>query len=365
MSDDKARPPKPPQPSDIVVRLKPGETATIKVIAESGTQPPEPPQPDPGWPNCPTHLSKLTEWNCAGQLAWTSDGSSYVDEPVPGSEGFRCIYNHEPGTLWPNDPSAGPFAGTPYGWAQERQDPTAPSSPQAVAEFTYAKGMRYGIAPATIYKEWGFGPGYREWYCGYWFKLSDPFDFGPVGCKHVFFFNGGGGFGGQSFTCMTPDRQLCFMPEYPTPPPNPYYVRRPNQPGVKVVSLGAWHRAELYVNLDTHAIRWWLDGVLQGDYTDLIEQSFAFSMVQFSSTFGGNADFFCPADQSITYDHLYVAVPSPADYGAARFIKLPDDYPWPHRERTDFPQKKESHAEGTTPQAREAGDEAGAHGRTP
>jgi hypothetical protein len=69
-----------------------------------------------------------------------------------------------------------------------------------------------------------------------------------------------------------------------------------------------WHRVECYSNLDTDIDKWWLDGLLQGSYTDIVNIH-PFDMFQFSATWGG----YCSARKAQTdhycFDHVRVRVP--------------------------------------------------------
>jgi hypothetical protein len=139
--------------------------------------------------------------------------------------------------------------------------------------------MVEGNAPATVYYN---NLGATEVYAGFWWKPSSPFDLGPDGNKIAFMFNGGGGLGGQQFLILLPDGRLHVLPEYLLD----FRWRHPNV-NATVVTLGAWHQVEWYANVATGTLKWWLDGLLQGSYTD-VRNLFKFDMFQFSPTWGGN-----------------------------------------------------------------------------
>jgi hypothetical protein len=105
---------------------------------------------------------------------------------------------------------------------------------------------------------------------------------GPNGNKIAFMFNGGGGAGGQQFLILYPDQRLRVLPEYP----GDYQWRTPNI-NATVVTLGQWHKIEWYASKNG-TLKWWLDGLLQGSYTNATN-SFNFDMFQFSPTWGGNS----------------------------------------------------------------------------
>jgi hypothetical protein len=178
--------------------------------------------------------------------------------------------------------------------------------------------MRLGTAPSTVYKAWSAAQnwGYREIYCAWWGKLSDPYDFDNVGQKMTFLFNGGGGVGGQAFMSIGTDMRTYVMPEYPDPPPigPAYHIRTVNQPDVVLYTPGVWHLSEWYLKLPVtndpanSLLRWWLDGKLQGEYND-VWNAYPMDMFQFSPTFGGNGEFFKQWDDHWYANGCYISIP--------------------------------------------------------
>src|SRR5207245_972357 len=144
------------------------------------------------------------------------------------------------------------------GWVQRLVHPGDPFSTASVYDFVYPQGMVEGSAPATVY----YNLSASEVYAGFWWKPSSPFDLGPNGNKIAFLFNGGGGAGGQQFLILRPDGRLHVLPEYP----GDYRWRAPNV-NATLVTLGVWHRVEWYAS-KAGTLKWWLDGVLQGSYSD-------------------------------------------------------------------------------------------------
>ncbi len=212
-----------------------------------------------GWPNEPAGLTLVSDW--AMDQALPTSG----DVAITGSGGWKIVQNASPGSS--------------RGWTERIVDATAPGSPSNVLNFVYPAGMVEGNAPSTIYYD---GLSANEVYVGFWWKPSSPFDYGPNGNKVAFIFNGGGGAGGQQFMILLPDGRLHILPEYP----GDYLWRTPNV-NPTVVTLGQWHRVEWYTNRITGELKWWLDGVLQGSYTN-VTNPVRFDMFPFSPTWGGN-----------------------------------------------------------------------------
>ena len=232
-----------------------------------------------GWPNEPAGFTTLTDW------ALDQSPPTSGDVSIPGSNGWKINYNVEPGSRL-------------GGWVTLASDSSAPFSPSNVYDFVYPAGMPEGSAPSTVYYT-GFSK--SEVYAGFWWKPSSPFDTGPAGNKLAFLFNGGGGSGGQQFIILKPDGLLHVLPEYV----GDVRWRTPNVNATRV-TLGVWHRVEWYSNVATGVLKWWLDGVLQGSYTDVVN-THPFDMFQFSPTFGGC----CSARKAETdhywFDHAHIS----------------------------------------------------------
>jgi hypothetical protein len=227
-----------------------------------------------GWPNEPAAMTLVSDW--AMDQALPTSG----DVGITGSGGWKIVQNAPPG-------SSG-------GWAERVVDASAPLSPSNVLDFVYPANMIEGDAPATVYYD---GLSADEVYIGFWWKPSSPFDYGPNGNKIAFIFNGGGGAGGQQFMILKGDGRLHVLPEYP----GDYQWRTPNV-NATFVTLGQWHRIEWYANRVTGAMKWWLDGVLQGSYTN-VTNSFRFDMFQFSPTWGGASGARKDQTDHYWYDH--------------------------------------------------------------
>jgi hypothetical protein len=232
-----------------------------------------------GWPNEPSGMTLLSDWGL-DQAPPTSG-----DVPIPGALGWKIVSQAAPGSS--------------RGWVERVTDATAPLSPSNVYDFVYPQGMVEGNAPGTVYFD---GINKKEVYVGFWWKPSSPFDYGPDGNKVAFIFNGGGAGGGQQFMILLPDGKLHVLPEYP----GDFHWRDPNVTAT-TVTLGAWHRVEWYTNVTTGTMKWWLDGVLQGSYTN-VTNTFNFDMFQFSPTWGGNIGAQKHETDHYWFDHVRLSI---------------------------------------------------------
>ena len=236
------------------------------------------PPPSFGWPNEPAGLTVLTDWGFDQDVPTGFP----LDVTILGSPGWRVVYEVSPGTA--------------HGYAQHVSDPGAPFSPSNVYDFVYPQGMVEGNAPATVY----YNLSASEVYAGFWWKPSSPFDLGPNGNKIAFLFNGGGGAGGQQFLILRPDGRLHVLPEYP----GDYRWRAPNV-NATLVTLGVWHRVEWYAS-KAGTLKWWLDGVLQGSYSDA-GNSYNFDIFEFSPTWGGNVGAQKHQTDHYWFDHVHLS----------------------------------------------------------
>jgi hypothetical protein len=251
----------------------------------------------PDWPNEPEGMTVVADWGF--EQAPPSRG----DVPIPDSPGWSVVY----GT--PSEPA--------FGSVRLSDDASAPHSPPHVYDVEYPKGMVEGTAPTTVYFPRSIeglrgkisravsgdraGLGW-EAYVGFWWKPSSPFDLGPNGNKVGFLFNGGGEAGGQQFLILLPDTKLHVLPEYP----GDFRWRHPNAGGT-AVTLGAWHRVEWYANARTGALKWWLDGALQGQYDD-VTNAHPFDVFKLSPTWGGNSGARKRQTDHYWFDHIRLSV---------------------------------------------------------
>jgi hypothetical protein len=230
------------------------------------------------WPNEPAGFTTITDWGL-DQAVPTSG-----DVPISGSPSWHVIGNSLPGSI--------------LGWTVLGSDISAPSSPSSVYDFVFPIGMIEGEAPSTVY--YGQLTG-KEIYVGFWWKPSNPFNYGPNGNKIAFIFNGGGGVGGQQFIILKSDHLLHVLPEYP----GDYVWRNPNVNST-AVTLGQWHRIEWYSNVQTGVMKYWLDGILQGSYTD-VKNTFDFDVFEFSPTWGGNSGAIKQETDHYWFDHVHIS----------------------------------------------------------
>src|ERR1041385_8648297 len=249
-------------------------TATLTVTAQ--------PPVSGGWGHEPAGFTVLTDYGLTDAIPVTQG-----EVAIPGGSGWSSIYNGA-------------------GNVTEVADATAPLSGGSVWQFRYPAGFGGGEAPATEFFNHAAA---REVYAGFWWKPSSPWQNHPSSNvnKIAFWFGGGGG---QSI-----DIQMYG--------PAPYYLHvvtefpsgfrlRPNVTATPV-TLGQWHKIEWHIKYASSAgsgdgvVEWWLDGVLQGSYSNVQTPGDAgFTMFQFSPTWGGVGDTKSETDY-YWFDHVHLS----------------------------------------------------------
>ena len=292
------------------------------------------------WPFSATVLDSTGNPVPIGSLAWASSdpsiavvdstgvatgvapGTATITASAQGRSGSALLAVVPPGAgPWPHEPpgfsviSDQPWdAVTSLGWSLEFgvlplivPDATAPLSPPDVLQITYPTGFASGSAPSTMLHAL---PGTRQLYVGMWWKPSNPWQGNDSNANKIqyVFTNGSGS---------------AFMVMYGTPG-GPYELRvfpqfstssdvwlTPNVASVPV-TLGQWHKIEwlLIDNTTTDPpngiCRWWLDGQLIGDYTNVNYPSEPFSEYKVAPVFGGNGGPKIETDY-YWYDHIHLS----------------------------------------------------------
>jgi len=224
---------------------------------------------DPPWPNEPTGFTVLTDW---------------AENSVTGG-GWEVAYA--------SDSSV-----------EIAPDATAPLSLPNVLQFSYPVGFQAGASPGIIYYD---GIASKEVYSGFWWKPSDPWQDDPASNKIAFWFAVGGN--GDMFIMMNgvgAPRRLVVTTEFPND--NRNLSPNINNPDV---TLGRWHRIEWYAKYGSGAtgiIKFWMDGLLVGEYSDVTFPNVDFVEFQVSPTFGGIGSIKTEHDY-FWYDHVHISKP--------------------------------------------------------
>ena len=231
------------------------------------------------------------------------------------------------GAGWPNEPAGfATFNDQPWdtvignGWNYLRRsatldstianDSAAPFSPPNELQIVFTPDMQPDSEPSV---HWLGLPGLKEIYTGWWMKLSPNWDCSPAGCgKVTFLFTDGAG---QVYTGVYhsdsgggPPYRIAVNTEWAPYGQQIWYPNASTTP----VSPGEWHRIEVYYKWETNSgasgdgiIRWWVDGVLNGNYTNVHYPASSFVEFQYAPTLQNPP----AAEQYMYVDHTYVSRP--------------------------------------------------------
>ncbi|MGE5802363.1 MAG: heparin lyase I family protein [Gemmatimonadota bacterium] len=192
---------------------------------------------------------------------------------TPGG-GNPAALTRQPG-VWPHEPAGFttvsdgiPGAAGDNGWKCDG-DGVSLVSDQLV--FTYRPGFRSGYAPGIAYLD--VATPTPETYFGFWWKPSRPWQTHPSGVNKIALLFPSTSGGGTIYIMMFYDGGQ-YTIQVETTFDSDTRRLEPNITATPV-ALGEWHQIEWYVRYSSNpasrdgVVRWWLDGVQQGEYTDL------------------------------------------------------------------------------------------------
>ncbi len=235
---------------------------------------------------------------------------SWPNEPA----GFRLL-NDQPWDL---------LTGSGWNWLRRAAsinpsiafDALAPQSPPNVLQMVFTPDMGSDNEPSV---HWIPVPGLKEIYTGWLSKLSSNWVASPAGAGKITFLFAGQG--GQVYTGYYHKGGDVASGWIPGPPyrigvnmewaPYGQMVLLPNV-ATTFCAPGEWHRVEVYYKWETvpgvsgdGIIRWWVDGVLNGNYTNIHYPATSFTEFQYAATLQNPP----PVTQYMYVDHTHVSVP--------------------------------------------------------
>jgi hypothetical protein len=244
--------------------------------------PPPPPRDGGSWPNEPASFTVISDWG----FDQTPPPSS-ADQVIPGSPGpWHIVYNGANG--------GGAFLDTNAG---------APFSAPNTYRIFYPAGFVAGRAPATVYQVYSGAS--TTAYTAFWWKPSNPWSTGPGGGTKIYFQSNTGSDAVLIFHDHTINGVLGF---------ETYVLKQgggtmnyyENVGSSWPISLGAWHQLEMLTDIRAGTLKWWVDGMLVGNYAGVNYSSTAISVFKFSPTFGGTGAT-VPQDQYFWFDHVHIS----------------------------------------------------------
>ena len=261
--------------------------------------------------------------DATGLATGVGPGMATITAAAQGKTGTAVIAVVPPGSgPWTHEPggfsviSDQPWdALTSLGWALEFDnvhpqivaDARAPQSPPSVLQITYPVGFASGSAPSTMVHSL---PGSRQLYVGMWWKASNPWQGNESNSNKIqyIFTNASGSAFMVMYGRPGGPYELRVFPQFKT---SSDVWLTPNVTNVPV-TLGQWHKIEwlLVYNTTTDPpngiCRWWLDGQLLGDYTNVKYPSEPFFVYKVAPVFGGNGGPKMETDY-YWYDHVHLS----------------------------------------------------------
>jgi spore germination cell wall hydrolase CwlJ-like protein len=241
------------------------------------------------------------------------------------SAGVTVTVSNASGGAWPNEPGGMTlFSDQPWnlltglGWNYLRRtsskdasivtDAAAPLSPSNMLRMVFTPSMSPDTEPSVHFLS---VPNIKEVYTGWWMKLSPNWECSPAGCgKVTFLFTNGAG---QVYTGVfhsegssNPPYRMAVNTEWAP------YGQRIWYPNVTTTPMNPnqWHRIEVYYRWETNpgvsndgVIRFWVDGVLNGDYSNVHYPASSFVEFQFAPTLQNPPS----AEQYMYVDHTKIS----------------------------------------------------------
>jgi hypothetical protein len=217
------------------------------------------------WPNEPAGFVKITELDFSVALPTQSDG--------PYTDGWGLV--------------------NPNGYVSRVVDATAPLSPPYVARYSYPVGFSgTGQSPGNLYR----GVGGSRYFVGFYWKPSNPWQYHSSGTNKIGFLNAPVAsnlilYFSNSNDVVIQDIGVANYGANVTP---------------AKITLGAWHKFEIYLNNAGGIAKLWLNGVLTHNYTGLGIPA-NFSYFEFDPTWGGTGGTTKSEQDYFWYDHVYIS----------------------------------------------------------
>jgi hypothetical protein len=233
----------------------------------------------------------------AGGLADTSEVTITPPPPVDTTltnqpAGMTVLVNEPWDTRTPSG-WTGPCSGGCASHVSVVADATAPRSPANVLQFTYQGVSGAGDGVGQIEKNWS---GVTTLYLAFWFKHSSNWRACDSGINKMIYFGNASpndniiNFEGGSVTIFQ-QNGINDHGRMGTGAPAP---------------VGRWHFFEMVATIDGRLAQW-VDGVSNGDRSDLRWQSGSFTAVDVDPIWGGGCSGSPAAGQTFEIDHLYIS----------------------------------------------------------
>jgi hypothetical protein len=247
------------------------------------------------WPNEPAGLLPLDD------EAW-----SHLRRPAARGRIARVLERFTPGDQEPSSAWSYLRRGSSRDDDIARDD-TAPLSPPQVLRIVFTPDMGRDREPSV---HWIRLPHPREAFTGWWMKLSANWTPSPAGGGKITFLHTAPNGQGQVYSNVggsSAPHRVNLNTEWAP------YGQRFWEPNLETtpIQYDTWHRVEWYVKWESSpgaadgVLRWWVDGTLNGDYTDVRFPDHGVGFQQFE--FAPTRQHPPAAEQYLYIDHTYVS----------------------------------------------------------
>lgn len=238
-------------------------------------------------------------------------GGSWPNEPAGLS--VACDFGWD--TLSPPTQAKGVWGGS--GNAAIITDGTAPLSPSNVLQINYPLGFAQGGGPVNFFfdiqQPIGTLHTFDELFVGFWLKVSNPWDGDAANINKIMFITMDQTqeavvleFGGATGSFRLPPFAPQIVVEFPSTMGTVVLLA---SSGGTTMTLGAWHRWEVYIKHSTGVLNVWMGGTLVFSSTTITYPGAGVGGFKFAPTWGGSGSGTTKAEDDFYWiDHTYASV---------------------------------------------------------
>lgn len=248
----------------------------------------------------------------------TGTPSDYPNEP----DGYTAIYEHDMDALpsGANGITGSYLLTNPSSYMTATTEATAPQSPTTIINLVYPDGFADGSSPGRFSGSSDFTQRSGQ-YFSYQIRIAEAeYENHSVLTKMMFFGVGtvGGGAYNEVFLALRSPSAGRTHSEFKVELRQQGHVSRNMVQNVDTSALFTcedWHQVEVLMELNSAVdvadgtARWWIDGTLAGEYTDVVWNTTAasegFRGLKYDPTYGGNSGETKTGDANWQMDHIY------------------------------------------------------------
>jgi len=172
--------------------------------------------------------------------------------------------------------------------------------PSHVVQVMYPVGFASGISPGEV--DYAHTTA-SEYYVGFYFKISNPYQYSPSGHNKIaYFYTTNGREAVLEFNQGPP--LTAFLVEYVSDAGG----AEVDHAGTKILALNTWYKFEFLMSWKASRLRWWVDGALDIDIPANLSANAGTGVTNehFSPTYGGGGPNKTEVDY-VWYDHIHMS----------------------------------------------------------